>query len=60
MHIGIVKGRVLVNESKAIFTVNWIVTNIEDRYVDDSKGCRQRIHGPYEANDEWVQKVFCL
>jgi hypothetical protein len=57
MHLGIVKG-VVPETDHTIFTVNWIVTNL-NRDIADSHGCFKSIHGPFDS-DSWVQEVFCL
>ena len=38
--------------------VDWKVTDME-REVE-SRGCFKTIHGPYQFDDEWTRKVFCL
>ena len=57
LHIGIVKG-VILETNKIICTVDWVATNL-NRNIDESRGCFQSIHGPYE-HDSWIQEIFCL
>ena len=56
-HLGVIKG-VVLDTSLVICTVDWVATDI-DRYIAESRGCFQSIHGPYE-HDEWIQEIFCL
>ena len=37
--------------------VDWILKDV-DRVVD-SRGCFKSIHGPFKADDDWTQEVFC-
>jgi hypothetical protein len=56
-HLGVIKG-VVLDTNRVICTVNWAATNL-DRDIEESRGCFQSIHGPYE-HDQWVQEIFCL
>ncbi len=51
--LGIVKGI----EDNIVY-VNWIETGLNRKV--ESKGCFGTIHGPYNYDDEWTRKVFCL
>lgn len=57
LHIGVVKG-VILDTDKVICTVDWVATNLQ-REIEESRGCFQSIHGPYDK-DDWVEKIFCL
>ncbi|NKC13703.1 MAG: hypothetical protein GKR94_16400 [Gammaproteobacteria bacterium] len=56
-HIGVVKG-VILDTNRVICTVDWVATDLA-RDIEESRGCFQSIHGPYEK-DTWVENVFCL
>ncbi len=50
---GIVKD---VSQGKVY--IHWILKNI-NRTVE-SKGAFKTIQGPYNFNDNWVNKIFCI
>lgn len=57
LHLGIVKG-IILETNKVICTVDWVATNL-NRNIDESRGCFQSVHGPFE-HDSWIQEIFCL
>lgn len=44
-------------EDKRIY-VDWLVKGIHRKVP--SRGCFKSIHGPFQANDEWVKDAFCV
>ena len=57
LHLGIVKG-IIRETNKVICTVDWVAKNL-NRNIDESRGCFQSVHGPFE-HDSWIQEIFCL
>ncbi len=38
--------------------VNWLLTGLERRVA--LHGCAASIHGPFDYDDEWTRRVFCI
>jgi hypothetical protein len=38
--------------------VDWLVKGLTRRVP--SRGCYRSIHGPFDANDDWVKVAFCV
>lgn len=54
--IGIVED---VDHDEWRIYVKWMDT-FENRRLVPMKGAAASIHGPYEYDDPWIQKIFCL
>jgi hypothetical protein len=53
--IGIIKE--IDPDDSTVYT-NWLLTDLNRKV--DAKGCFKTIHGPYQAQDPWVQQIFMI
>lgn len=61
LHLGIVKGVIDVeSENQAVFTVDWIVQNMNRTVPMEGVGGIVRINGPFGTDDERIRAIFCL
>lgn len=53
--IGIIKE--IDPDDKTVY-INWLLTGLNRKV--EAKGCFKTIHGPYQALDPWIQKIFII